>query len=68
MNILPEATWLQLTPRIKAACPRLTDDDLAESQRRIDLLTARIQNRHWVSRSAAQRTVLGALSALGLPV
>jgi hypothetical protein len=42
--------------------------DLQECQGRIDLLTAKIQNRHWVSRSDAQRTVLGALAALGLKV
>lgn len=68
MNLLPDTTWAQLVPRIKATCPRLTESDLAESQQRIDLLTAKIQNRHWVSRSDAQRTVLGALSVLGLKV
>jgi 3-polyprenyl-4-hydroxybenzoate decarboxylase len=68
MNTLPAATWTQLVPRIKTTCPRLTEMDLQECQGRIDLLTAKIQNRHWVSRSDAQRTVLGALAALGLKV
>ena len=68
MNTLPDATWSQLIPKIKATCPRLTEMDLQECQSRIDLLTAKIQNRHWVSRSNAQRTVLGALAALGMKV
>ena len=65
MNIIPNDQWLQVTAKLKEQCPRLTALDLVESQKRIDLLTAKIQNRHWIDRVAARRTVLSALQQCG---
>jgi len=58
MNVLTEPQWNALLPRLRVACPRLTAADLEEAKCRVDLLTAKIQNRHWCSRTLAQRTVL----------
>lgn len=65
MNIIPAEQWPQVAAGLVERCPRLTPLDLEESQRRIDLLSAKIQNRHWVTRVAARRTVLGVLQACG---
>ncbi len=65
MNVLTDDVWAKLVPRIKTHCPRLTDLDLREAQNRIDLLVAKIQNRHWTSRVAAQRLVLATLQEQG---
>ena len=64
-NVLDEATWSRLQGPLRERCPRLTPADLADAGRRIDLLTAKIQNRHWVDRLAARRLVLGLLQELG---
>lgn len=70
MTIIPEEVWRTIEPKLRERCPRLTHNDLLEAQRRIDLLSAKIQSRHWVSRETARRIVLsllkdaGALSAL----
>lgn len=66
MNVIPEAAWATLEPLLKKSCPRLTPLDLVESQRRVDLLTAKIQNRHWMDRVAARRVVLGLLQQSGI--
>lgn len=58
MNVLNTDQWTKLLPKIQAACPRLTPQDLIDTEQRIDLLTAKIQNRHWISRVDAQRLVL----------
>ncbi len=68
MNQIPDATWLSILPKLKAQCPRLTELDLKEAEQRIDLLTAKIQNRHWVSRIVARRTILLLLQNAGLAV
>jgi hypothetical protein len=65
MNVIPNEQWPQVVAGLTKQCPRLTADDLAESQRRIDLLSAKIQNRHWVSRVVARRTVLSILQQCG---
>jgi hypothetical protein len=65
MLTVPDDQWQQLLPRLRQQCPRLTPDDLAESQQRIDLLIAKIQNRHWVDRITARRTVLSLLQLTG---
>ncbi len=65
MNILPDDAWSRLLPELKRACPRLTESDLQEADRRIDLLIAKIQNRHWISRVEAKRLVLAALARTG---
>ena len=65
MNILADDTWQKLVPLLKQRCPRLTPADLGEAQQRIDLLTAKIQNRHWISRTEARRVVLGLLKDMG---
>ncbi len=66
MNVLTASQWATLEPLLKKACPRLTPLDLVESQFRVDLLTAKIQNRHWMERVAAQRVVLGLLQQAGI--
>lgn len=69
MNTIPKEQWPQVVAGLKKQCPRLTSSDLADSERRIDLLTAFIQNRHWTTRIAARRTVLGVLQQCGgIPV
>jgi hypothetical protein len=65
MLTVPDDQWRQLLPRLRLQCPRLTLNDLAESQQRIDLLIAKIQNRHWVDRITARRTVLSLLQLTG---
>ena len=44
-------------------CPRLTPRDIADCERRVDLLSAKIQNLHWVDRVEARRLVLAAVAA-----
>jgi len=68
VNQIPDAAYQTILPKLKAACPRLTDLDLREAQQRIDLLIAKIQNRHWVSKIVARRTVLGLLNQAGIIV
>jgi hypothetical protein len=65
MLTIPADQWQQLLPRLKAKCPRLTSEDLLESLRRIDLLIAKIQNRHWIDRITARRIVLSLLQETG---
>lgn len=68
MNQIPDPVYQQIVPGLKKACPRLTELDLREAQQRIDLLTAKIQNRHWVSKIVARRTVLALMQQAGAPV
>ena len=58
MNMIGDELWARLLPRLRERCPRLTEADLADAGQRIDLLTAKIQNRHWIDKVAAQRIVL----------
>ena len=57
-NQIPDAEWQQLLPKLRERCPRLTEADLADAGQRVDLLSAKIQNRHWVDRVTARRIVL----------
>ncbi|MBN8525763.1 MAG: hypothetical protein J0M02_10550 [Planctomycetes bacterium] len=66
MNVIPEDKWAALQPLLKKSCPRLTPLDISECQRRVDILTAKIQNRHWMDRVAAQRVVLGLMHQAGI--
>jgi hypothetical protein len=66
VNILSDDVWKQIEPGLRTACPRLTPDDLQEAQQRIDLLIAKIQNRHWISKEEARRIVLGLLQGAGV--
>ena len=68
MNEIPNDTWQLILPKLKKECPRLTGQDLQEAQQRIDLLTAKIQNRHWVSKVTARRMVLLLLKEAGAPI
>jgi hypothetical protein len=65
MLTIPDDQWQQLLPKLRKQCPRLTVLDLSETQQRIDLLIAKIQNRHWVDRVTARRTVLAMLQTTG---
>jgi hypothetical protein len=67
MNMIPPEVWNRLLPALRSRCPRLTEQDFAECQSRIDLLIAKIQNRHWSDRITARRTVLKLLSEAGVP-
>ena len=66
MNVIPADKWLALVTLLKKQCPRLTPLDLVESQYRLDLLTAKIQNRHWMDRVAARRVVLALMQQAGI--
>jgi hypothetical protein len=68
MNIIPAELWTKIEPVIRKQCPRLTATDISETQNRVDLLIAKIQNRQWISRREAQRLVLSALKGAGMPV
>lgn len=66
MNVLTADQWQKLLPRLRQVCPRLTEQDLDEARGRVDLLTAKIQNRHWVDRLSARRTLFGVLAEVGV--
>ncbi len=66
MNVLSAAQWQSILPKLRAKCPRLTEQDLSEAECRVDLLIAKVQNRHWVSKIAARRTVLALLADAGI--
>ena len=61
MNIIPDEQWPTIESKLRERCPRLTEQDFAEAEQRVDLLSAKIQNRHWVSRVDARRIVLEAI-------
>lgn len=61
MQQIPDSLWSRMLPKIKELCPRLTAEDLKECEQRVDLLTAKIQNRHWISRHQAETTALAIL-------
>ncbi len=63
---IPDEPWRTIEPKLRERCPRLTPADFQEAQQRIDLLSAKIQNRHWISRQAARRIVLGAMKEAGI--
>ena len=65
VNIISDDIWRKIEPTLRQRCPRLTPTDLQETQRRIDLVIAKIQNRHWISREEARRIVLGLLKEVG---
>ncbi len=66
MNVLSAEQWQTVLPALRAKCPRLTEQDLREAECRVDLLIAKVQNRHWVSKVAARRTVLALLADAGI--
>ncbi len=66
MNVLTDDQWQKLIPTLRARCPRLTAQDLEEAKGRVDLLTAKVQNRHWIDRVSARRTVFAALAEAGV--
>ena len=61
-NQLTEAAWEQLTVALRETCSRLTPRDLADCEKRLDLLVAKVQNRHWVDRETARQLVRDALA------
>ncbi len=63
MNQIDTAHWQRLLPRLRETCPLVTATDLDDCGQRLDLLSAKIQNRHWVDRLAARRLVLQLLAA-----
>jgi hypothetical protein len=65
MLTIPDDQWQLLLPHLRTQCPRLTPLDLVECMKRIDLLIAKIQNRHWVDRVTARRTILSLLQQTG---
>ena len=65
MHTISNDVWKSVEPKLKLRCPRLTVADFQEAQQRIDLLSAKIQSRHWVSREDARRIVLSVLKDVG---
>ena len=68
MNQLTADQWNSLLPKLREVCPRITADDLADCDQRLDLLVAKVQNRHWVNRTDATKTVVGVAKASGIPL
>lgn len=66
MNVLSESQWATLVPLLRKHCPRLTPSDLAACGRQVDILSAKIQNRHWMDRVVAQRLVLSLMQQAGI--
>lgn len=66
MNVIPADKWSAFETLLKKQCPRLTPTDLAEAQRRVDILTAKIQNRHWMDRVAARRVLFALMQQTGI--
>ena len=54
MKRIPDNVWAQVSGAIKKSCERISEQELNECEQRIDLLVAKIQNRHWVSRTKAE--------------
>ncbi len=65
MNMIPDDLWQKLLPFLRQRCPRLTEQDIEECEQRVDLLTAKVQNRHWVDKVTARRTVFELLAHAG---
>jgi len=63
-NMISDEDWQRLLPLLRERCPRLTPADLEDADQRLDLLSAKIQNRHWVDRVSARRLVLELLAAV----
>jgi len=57
-NMIADEDWQRLLPKLRERCPRVTESDLADAGQRMDLLAAKIQNRHWVDLVTARRIVL----------
>ena len=55
---MTDVEWNQLLPLVRERCPNVTSADLEDCGQRMDLLAAKIQNRHWCDRITARRTVL----------
>jgi hypothetical protein len=66
VNVISDADWMKLLPKVREKCPRLTEEDLSEAKGRLDLLTAKIQNRHWCDKLTARRTVYALCAELGI--
>jgi hypothetical protein len=66
MNQLTAEQWNRLLPTLREVCPRLTAEDLADCDQRLDLLVGKIQNRHWIDRTAARRTLAAAVTSSGI--
>lgn len=66
MSLFTDADWQKLLPLVRARCPRLTPTDLAECGRCSEALEAKIQNRHWLSKTAARRLLVAMRTEAGL--
>jgi hypothetical protein len=64
-NQLDDTAWEQLKKAISETCTRITPRDFADCEQRLDLLVAKVQNRHWVDRDTARQLVRDALAAAG---
>ncbi|MDA3959795.1 MAG: hypothetical protein PF961_03320 [Planctomycetota bacterium] len=67
MNMLTDDEWNRLLPKLREQCPRLTEQDFVDADQRIDTLSAKIQNRHWINRIEARRIVLALLQDIRSP-
>jgi hypothetical protein len=64
VKLISPEHWQKLVPKLRAACPRLTEQDFAEAAGRLDLAVAKLQNRQWCDRRTAQRLVYGLVAEL----
>ena len=62
-NQLDDTAWEQLKQAIGQTCDRITPRDFVDCEQRLDLLVAKVQNRHWVDRATARQLVRDALKA-----
>lgn len=57
-------TWRRLLPALRQAFPRITAADWDDCQRRIDLVVAKVQNRHWIDKITARRQAYAVVAPL----
>ena len=62
-NQLDSEAWDKLLAALSTTCDRLTPRDIADCEQRLDLLVAKIQNRHWIDRETARQLVRDGLAA-----
>ncbi|TVR11685.1 MAG: hypothetical protein EA401_10480 [Planctomycetota bacterium] len=63
INTLSDEQWQAALPSLRTTFHRLTEADLRDCGQRLDLLTGKVQNRHWLDRITAQRQVLQVVRA-----
>lgn len=57
-NMFNDEEWQTLLPALRQSFHRLSEADLRDCSQRLDILVGKVQNRHWLDRTTAQRQVL----------